>query len=327
MIKKAEELIDTNDFYKEPVEEIIKEINASKNKKVILTGERECGKTTTLKYLERNHLLTPNIFLFTRFDSIGFINSGIKDLNYEEFYEHYYELILSSKIINFIKIYYQTEYNKYFEDLDQKIITLIHQTDIFIRNNSYQNAKLPRLIKFGSFSNKIIETFIKVCKKESISLLIDRFDWTNSRSNISQITLSKYFNIFDKTVLTTDDTSLETTSLKEKGYDLIEIKYGKDLNIVREIIRRYIENHNKNLRQNRHAFPYEKITDVIIKYLIEQTNGRIKEILATIRETDQLYQWEERNIDIETTLYKTCDYRVERTKELRRVMLKPKLYL
>jgi len=295
LIKKqrAKDKVNNNDFYKKPVDKIIEEIKTNEEDRIILTGSRGCGKTTVLTSLANDSIYTESPCFFTSFESVG-IFSGLKQATEERCYKHYYELVISSRLLNFIKTYYNNIFEAYFKEDFEKINNLLKELDNFIRNYLYTGAKIKKIYTSGSLIEQIIYKIKSILNLETLNLAIDRFDWIDNRKKISQEILSEYFKYFDKSIITSDDKDLTKERLdvlSQKGYKTIEVSYGKNYEIIKEILRRHALYYNSHLKENNKYFPFNEITEGTLKEITLLANGDIETILIAMQDANLMYDW------------------------------------
>ena len=100
---RPEKIIKTEQFVREPVDDINRKINNSTDKKFILTGSRGSGKSLILFNTLDRGLGTDNQTVLMRFDSIVNFASKPDEFFDERFFNHYYEMIFSWKLLTYIK--------------------------------------------------------------------------------------------------------------------------------------------------------------------------------------------------------------------------------
>ena len=240
----------------------------------------------------------------------------------------FYEVSISSKLLNYIKQHYKFTYETYFKDLKKMVNIFVDDTVNYINKVYYEEVSLPKYLKTGELSSGIYEKLKKYLGITSLTFSIDRFDWINGNSEMSQIILSKYFDMFDKVIITSDDDELQNESnrkkLIEKGYLFIDIDYGKTDLIIKEIIKRRVEEYNKFKNT---AFELNLITDEMYKWLINKTNGNIDLMLNSVSELIDMYQWKDGNLDMSEQLGLSTNNQIESSKKLKKMCKSPKLYL
>lgn len=321
-------VIMSDDFVREPVDNICKNINNNSSKKIILTGERGSGKSIVLSNNEFLGLGTNNQSINLSFDAVGMnVLTPNKYFN-KKFMIHYYEVIMCYKILNYIKKYYGFTYETYFKKYEDLVKKYLNDIDNYIEKSIYEKVHLKKYLNTGELSSEIIGKFKTYLELNTLTLSIDRFDWTNSKVKESQEALSKYFDFFDRVVVTTDDEDMliksNRTPLIEKGYTFIDVDYGKNLEIVKEIIKRRIKKHNED---SNYKFPIESITDEIYQSLIDKSKGNITLLFRSLDETNSLLRWKRNDFDISKDIYIACEEQVKKVKELKKMGKPPKLYL
>lgn len=284
--------VEENNFYKKPVDDIITKIKTSEEDKIIITGARGCGKTTVLNSLTNDSIYTKDVIFITDFDGVGLF-PGIKE-NREILYEHYYELIMTSRLLHFINNYYNDIYDIYFKDLHMEISNLIEELNLFIRNYVYTDKyKIEKFYKIGELIEMVINKFREILKLEKFNLAIDRFDWIDNRNALSQEILNEYFKYFDKNIITSDDITIKNKKidLSKKGFKVLEVDYGKNHKIIKEIIRRYALYYNSHLEGSDKYFPFDEIMDEVFKNITGLANGDIHSILMAMQNTSLIFDW------------------------------------
>src|SRR5574344_2101028 len=276
MIKNIDsnKIIKTEQVVKGPVNSLSKEIIKSTSKKIILNGGRGAGKSTILHNLEDIGLNTKNQTIYTQFDSIINLSINPNDFFDENFFNHYYELIFSWKLLSYIGKNYPETFVSDFKDIEIFLKGIDKNTNYYIHNIYFSSKKLPSYLMPNEISNEIIARFKKCLNIKTLSLAIDRFDWTNGSSAYTQQLISKYFNLFDKIIITTDDSSLnnqkKSIKLENNGYSFITPTYGKNINIIKEIIRKRVNLYNDKLQSSQAILDKDIMTDEIYKKLINQ---------------------------------------------------------
>ena len=85
-------------------------------------------------------------------------------------------------------------------------------TNKYSKINEDYFEELEEILIMADIGVNTVLLFIERLKKHldisSLILAIDRFDWTNNGDPLTQNILSRYFDMFDKIIITTDDESL-----------------------------------------------------------------------------------------------------------------------
>lgn len=293
MESSARKLVLSARFWEPPVAEISAAITASKSDKIILYGPPFGGKSVVLDYFEliNENTLTPAIN--TSFSSKEVFGDGQRDCYFDErFISHFYELEMTEKIISYIRTYYRKIYEQNFWGIDKKVIGMISDTKTHMSSRLCRKMELPNKYKIGGLSFDIVSKFKRLAAIDSLSLLINGFDYTDGNSIIAQQTLSQYFNIFDKTVITSGDKELISDEVREadlssKGYDLISVNYGENLTDVKKIVELYIESCDPIAKG---SFSARLLTADLYRTLIEKAHGNIELILMAVDKIISSYQ-------------------------------------
>ena len=207
MNKKNNDFINSNLCLKDVLDKTSSELLEIPSKKIILNGERGTGRSLVLENCEELGIKNGEPFFSTTFDSAGLFPKKSEKFD-DKFIEHYYEIVFCNKLLNFINHYYPRLFQEHFIDINEKINSLIQDTDKYINDCIYTNIKLDIYLKKGDISSQIIDDFKYYSSLSTLSLGIDRFDRTNSSNQYVQELLSSYFDMFNKVVLIVDDENL-----------------------------------------------------------------------------------------------------------------------
>lgn len=327
----AEELVNSREFVREPIDRICNFFENSSSKKTILCGGmgtgRGSGKSVILQNLEKRGIGREQQYIYTSFD-LGFIHS-LDSICTQEFFEHYYEVIVTKKILNYINKFYKYTYESKFKLIDKEIDILIKEINNYINlARYYDNMKLSKYLKTGEISGEILTKFKKSLNIDSLNVSIDRFDWINGSSELSQTLLSKYFNIFDKTIITSDDEQVKTDDYNKKylrdGFAIHKTMIGKNTEVLKEIIRIRIKKYNneKNI-----GFNPNILTDNIYKIMIDKAHGNINLILDSVSDFVDEWYFKEGKLDVEQQINDCMDKNSDTVKKLQKMSRPPKLYL
>lgn len=323
----AEMLVNSKEFVREPVDRICKIFEDSSSKRSILGTERGSGKSVILHNLEKRGIGTEQQCIYTSFD-LGFIH-GLDSIYTKEFFEHYYEVIIAKKILNYINKYYEFTYESEFKFIDMEINILIKEINNYINTaRYYENMRLSRYLKSGEISGEILTKFKKSLNIDSLNWAIDRFDWINGSSQLSQTILSKYFDMFDKIIITSDDKSVKLDNRNNKyirqGYEIHQTFIGKNPTIVKEIIRRRIKQFNNNKNT---GFNPNLLTDEIYQTMINNAYCNIDLILDSVFDLIDVWHFKDGNLDLEYQINDCMDKNIDTVKKLQKMSKSPKLYL
>lgn len=331
-INNVKEVIISNLFVKEPVNEIHKRLKKSDSSKIILIGERGCGKTTVLYNHEFKSIGTENPAIYTRFDSLGMFgeNEFSRKSEYKRnFVKHYYELVFAVKILDYISSNYEKTFSEHFKEDKEIVCGYLKKVDDYIRNHRYERMNLNDKLDTGDLTSKYIKKFKKYSDSEDVTLMIDRFDWTDGGSEISQSILKKYFKMFDKSIITTDDQSVlrdedKRKGLTKKGFSILEVNYGKDVDIVKKIVELRIKHNNSSQLNTTDKITANILTDEVYRRLTTKADGNIDTILMTISSMNDTYSWKKGSI---VSNMKECfDEQVEEKQKIKSMSRPVRLY-
>ena len=311
-------IINTDLFVREPVDKINKEILNSNHKRFILTGGRGSGKSTVLDSLENMGLGTEEQTIKTQFDSVGFIGYIPQENLLTDLYRHNYELSFSFKLLFYIKNNYPLLYEKEFKEIYNKLKEIDLAFINAINNGIFASSKLNNFsfLKTMSIVSSLVVKIRNLLELDKLNISIDRFDWTNNSSKLSQEILADYFSLFDKVILTSDDDSI-CDIVKYKDYILKRINYGRDIEVVKMILQKYL-GHNKKYKN----FDINNISDKVVERMVNASSNNISCMLKAID-----YLGKINDQDIEKQTENIINDEVRRVRELKEISIKKKLYL
>lgn len=325
---QASELIKSDELVREPVDDFSNKILNSNSKKIVLTGGRGIGKSVILYNIELKGLGTEKQTILVNFGSIMTLPKEYDEIFDEKFINHFYEVQFCSKILNYIKRNYSLTYETYFKYYEQLLKNINEKTCNYINNSIFEKVTLDSYIKPTQFSETILKNLKAYLGISSISLAIDRFDWINGSSSIPQKVLYKFFEMFDKVIITSDDETIKKDNLINSGYEVIDVNYGKNELVIKEIIRKRIKKYNENKKICYLTFPDDNITNEIYHRLINKTNGNISCMLNCVSEVITDWQIENGNIDLNEQFDKESEQQLIKIKKIKNMDAnQPKLYI
>ena len=203
MIKRInpQQLIKTEQFIREPVDTLSKELTESSSKKIILDGGRGSGKSVVLENIQDKGLGTRNQTILIRFDSIISFSLNPNEEFDEKFFKHFYEMSISNKLLSYVRKNYPLTYETNFKDIEFLLSDITNKTYNYINNISYENVKFKSFLTPSELSSKILKRLKKCLNIDSLTLAVDRFDWINGSSAYVQKFISTYFDLFDKIII------------------------------------------------------------------------------------------------------------------------------
>lgn len=291
---------------KHACEKSIKLIDRS-SKKIIVTGPRCSGKSTTLLQYQEEKINSGNDAIHITIASTA-LSSHISDnLKKEQ-----YELFLSLKILNYVKEYYYSVFEIKFVDLYDEI--KIKEKMFYNLTYSFYNLNDKKVCNFyeGTLVKKVIDLVKQEVGMDSLTIILDRFDWVND-SNKFQDMAKFYLDIFDRYIITTDEKKVYTSNSRKqdligKGYDIVSVNYGKNINQTKKIVSaecEYIKNNSADFN-HKYIDPKTVLDNKIYSELIGKCDGDFNLLFNTIIYFyfDGLHQEEIWNIYEEVLDYK-----------------------
>lgn len=327
---KANDLINSEEFIREPVDKEINEILNSTSEKTILTGGRGIGKSTILYSLQNRGLGSREQTIYYCPESIITLQKEPNEYFNSIVFDYLYELRFSNNLLNYIKSKYPLTFNKYFKDDKKLVNNLLDELYKQINASAVEIEGLPITINVATkeLSLDILKRFRETLEIEKMNIAIDRFDWVNGSSEYVQKLHKKYFDMFDKVILTSDDKTIDKEDLAARGYNIKEITYGKDKEVLREILKRRIQLNNKSenekIDKNKKIELFDFMYDLHFGQL--DLNGNIELALEIVNYTDLLFSWKDNTLP-EDIVREAADDRKESAKKLEAIMTKPKLHL
>lgn len=323
----SSQLIHDSRFVREPADQYGRILQDSSSNKIILNTGRGSGKSVILHNMESCKVGTDNPVIYTRFDSIVNFSRVPNDYFNEIFFEHYYELNFSWKILHYIEKYYSLTYEKYFKDIELLLKKLSSEFDKSVRQIYSDGLIINNPLYATQLSSEILARLKKNLDISSVILAIDRFDWTNGRSCFSQQILSKYFDMFNKVIITSDDETLADENVRknfeDKGYSFMSQSYGSDLEFIKNIIKKRVQFYNDSNRD--YTFNIDNVTDTIYEDLIKNSNGNISTMLTTVYVVINWCKYGNGNL---TELFqRRLEEQKNNVKELKKISIPPRLHL
>lgn len=308
---------------REPVDMCSEKIIKNNSKKIVLTGGYGVGKSIVISNLIDKTSGTNNPVIETYFDLIGTLDNVFS----EEFKRHYYEVLFSFKLLNYIRKYYSITYEENFLKYNSFIYQNIKEIDEYINKYFYEKRHLNKYYNTKEISSFILEKF-KECKNLNfVSLSINKFDRINNSNLLTQKILSEYFDMFDKVIITSNDERLKDKEFKSndifKDYLFMDINYGKNIFVIREIIKKRIEQSDK-----KNLIDFDKYSDEICKILIEKTNGNINLMIYIINKMFNIISFKgpEKASTMDNFLY-ACTDQIENDAKIKKMSKPCRLYI
>lgn len=282
-IKIIKEKIKTKENVQEAVDNIHTKINESNEKVLVLKGVRGSGRTTVLLSKTTQNQVGKEINIYNHFDHTG-IGVTIQDVG-ENFIKHKFELEMTSVLLRYLIS--NGVCDKNLEIIAEELQKLRKLFVYDINCLGIEEGFKSEIIKPGHYTEYLTKLIRTIYHPEKFSFLVDRFDWMFNRSIEAQKCIQDYFPLFDQVVLTTDD------NMYVSKYPTIEVNYGKNKEIVKEIIRKYIDatNGKKSVEEQ---LDLTDISEETIDYIMKKANGDIEIILQSIKNL-YLYQEKEKN--------------------------------
>jgi len=191
-----------------------------------------------------------------------------------------------------------------------------------LNNSCFEDVTIECKHGTKELSFDVLNRFRQIMEIDKLNIAIDRFDKMNGSSEYVQKTYERYFDMFDKVILTSDDPNLDNEGLFAKGYNLRHISYGNDKDVLKEIIRR-----RKSLYEDNKTYKELFTTDLFLDKLTK-FDGNIDLSLETLVCVRDLFSWYNgSDHSVESILDEAIEDKKESAKKFERIISKPTLYL
>lgn len=309
----AHDIIKNNNFIESITQPITDQIRTTPNKCTILTGPRGSGKSIILHTYEEqakcSDELAVTMFLEPTLDNDCLT---IKETSFR------YELFLASHLISYIRKKTPHIYETYFSTIQVQLTNTRYRFIEYINNrcSTANREEYPNLIPQGILIETVINKIKQTIGINTLTICLDRFDWVHASSPKFQEIAKFYISLFDKTILTTDDKRVyldenqTRTNLINKGYQVLNVDYGKDLYLAKQIVTADLKyyaktKHTLNKKLINHQFVDLRylITEAVYDQLINNCNGDLSLLFDSIR---PLYDYDD--IDSENNNTNILEY-------------------
>ena len=271
--------IDSREFVREPVDEVVNDILESDKNRIIITGRKGSGKSTVLYSLQKRGLGSRVKTIYNSLDSRVALSKEPNEEFTNQILNCYYESQFISNLLKFIELNYPLMYQEYFEN-DKYISSITSDFNKMIKNIKNEP---DYLLKIRDVATSVINKFRECSKLAKLNLALDGFDRVNGSSEYVQKLYEEYFNMFDKVILSSEDPLIDSERLINSGYDIKNINYGTDKRVLREIIKRRLEKKINNLQGEQDYTP-----DYFLKKL-SVFNGNIDAVLSVLDYFSDMY--------------------------------------
>ncbi len=235
--KKGYKIINTSEYVKEPVDKEVNDILNLEINKIILTGGRGVGKSAVLGVLEKRGLGSDEKTIYMCADPQVIVSTEPIDSFNDAAFEYLYELHFTRNLLFYIKKFYPEIFEKYFTNDKKFADYLLEELYTSINNMGYEDVSINSKYTTKGLSVGVLDKFCAVTNTNKINLAFDRFDWASGSSEYVQKLHERYFDMFNKIIVTSDDETIDKKELEGKGYAIKSISYGSDRKTLAEIIK------------------------------------------------------------------------------------------
>ena len=255
---------------KQPINNIIKEINESKSS-VVLFGTVGSGKTTVIREYIKNSADLDKVVVD------GTINLGeYLEIDSNEISNLYYVCLIIKKTLLNIEVRYEDIYIEHFTDLMSLVCELVN-----LIQNTYRYNKSFRDIKISPSANKLFDSFCNLLndrlQNKEVEIIIDNFDKLGYSDSKFQKFINRKLNHL-KFIISVSDARIVA-----KEASLINIDYSFDIAVVRKILDResikfILKSEDIDLESRVNLI----LSDNTIKKMILITDGNIRDMVMAI---------------------------------------------
>ncbi len=163
------------------------------------------------------------------------------------------------------------------------------EAENFINNGFFlDNISYDKSISTYDYTSSIINTIKNKFPNRKLTLVIPRFDSIHSGEPIIQPIIQQYFELFDQTIIESQDTSSVTRTSLSK-YAFAQINYAKQFDFINDLIKEYFKRYN--------MLNNDQVTDEITKsninYIMTKTNGNTRLVIEILDKLIPQYKWEQ----------------------------------
>lgn len=255
---------------KQPINNIIKEINESKSS-VVLFGTVGSGKTTVIRDYIKNSADLDKVVVD------GTIKLGeYLEIDSNEISNLYYVCLIIKKTLLNIEVRYEDIYIEHFTDLMSLVCELVN-----LIQNTYRYNKSFRDIKISPSANKLFDSFCNLLndrlQNKEVEIIIDNFDKLGYSDSKFQKFINRKLNLL-KFIISVSDARIVA-----KEASLINIDYSFDIAVVRKILDResikfILKSEDIDLESRVNLI----LSDNTIKKMILITDGNIRDMVMAI---------------------------------------------
>ena len=273
---------DNSEIINKEYDDVISRINMSDFKKIIITGEKKCGKSNTLMYYAYDYSDNKLMLYVDYSDFVYYTRMSDKE------YDAYYELVLVRKIIESLK---ETDLYKDIAVFSRYVNNEYCNLCDYLSTRYCINDKKDFFEK-GTYLKKLL-LLLHEKGFNGISLIVDHFDFVGYSSNRFQSFMSSLFDYFDQVVITSNDKSLsdkeKKLELAKRGYDVIYVDYSKNIKLIQEVLIYNMLDWASDLVCNStrimklQSVMYYINDEDFINKLVDRTNGNIEIMLDSFK--------------------------------------------
>ena len=255
---------------KQPINNIIKEINESKSS-VVLFGTVGSGKTTVIREYIKNSADLDKVVVDATIKLGEYL-----EIDSNEISNLYYVCLIIKKTLLNIEVRYEDIYIEHFTDLMSLVCELVN-----LIQNTYRYNKSFRDIKISPSANKLFDSFCNLLndrlQNKEVEIIIDNFDKLGYSDSKFQKFINRKLNYLKFIISVSDE------RIVAKEASLINIDYSFDIAVVRKILDResikfILKSEDIDLESRVNLI----LSDNTIKKMILITDGNIRDMVMAI---------------------------------------------
>lgn len=281
VMNNLDDILRSERFNRDILSENVKSIDKSSKNRIILNGCENCGKSILINYLNKVKLNTRSPYVNLKIDlgcANGMYNSDEMDINVDiEYYSAIYRLL-----DDMLECFNDTVY----KDDSDKFYGYVNKYMKYLSDKRYFDDDMPKDFRFDIES--LVGSLRNHLYLDDVNLTIDNFSWLNRDW---QMGLSKYFDLFDKVIIT-NDSPIDYSNYSD--YDVVNLDYSVDRDVVKDIVNREFDyvNYINFLKMQEFGKKYDGIfysrlnftlSDREVDYLFDVVNGNLDLLFLILR--------------------------------------------
>lgn len=262
---KNSEMVQNHPCYLiEPINAIVQQIHDTKANKIIVAGPGGSGRKLVLEQLNQ----TMNAV------SLELDPYRLNADRDQKYYEAEVEIQMAKALLFYARKTNRQYYEQYFQEDSNYLWKMESELDMQLKSEFLNNVK--KLSK-GQYTALLLSKVKNIIELESMNLILRDIDYMTEEIQKQYI---KYEDFFQKIIMTSGDRDVyEPTyynrKLEQENYKIVTLEYGKQLEIVKQILALRAQYCEKNIPELRNAHLMDELEQELFN-IIKVTNGNIK---------------------------------------------------